>query len=796
MSVIVTFFPNEFSCCVNCKEIVIIIANFFLSIGNEEYIANIVSKLLSFLVGKGYFDAATAKPLPEFDEQLRKIAFYLVLNTEATFKYNLMTDHSVCHLINTLPTLPKALLHAFIWGLHLEQYFCDIIAYTPIWFAYQFIDNVGESLKYVDPYETLKHVDQLVCAIYKNIARSDFRQMDAVDKQIILNKYLNVTMDLMRHYYSPDIEKFTEWSKDKNRKYLGYMLKHNLNMVIYCFELFLKRPSFKSDPIEYNMFALMSEREPLINNHRDSYSDIVQNELHKINMTLLNTLQFSVLQVDIDTFMYWVEVDIDEENTLQRVNGEAFYKVHQMINSNVCFKHGVSVPMEALVIKPLTVSEKIANIKKNRDWIQKLEKLADTNNEHIELWLNGFIDKGELVLNNEECLETLGLHTKSLTVPIIKRLIQFASKVDTDKDGRVEEKLIEICLDSIDNFSIAQIYELIQYAIDEQQSGFGNFQLDNFDQFLIEVFNKTKFTQNRNNYLKLLFQNPQLFYAKVFDEALTTDMQMQHMIEIVNETSTIFKNFATNQLNYLIERENLSGDANDLLPQLLAGLFFTDILKPSEFIVDIFYKRHLINAMKNANYNQLELLITTLNIIANKFKFDGMCPPLLVMAAQLLELCRWKLNTFTEQLVSIVTKTINFINSILKVFLPTATQNEKNWIVPKLASYGPLTRYYFQKLTLPQPKKLDDFLWPPNKIQINKEDSVNFLCEYFVQCTAKEIDQLANNDKLLLRFWDVFYLIKTIVQRSNQANEINCLKYCCIALLSVVQVQMNLYFSR
>lgn len=755
--------------------------------------------MLALFNRKGYFDAATSKPLPEYDVQLRKIAFYLMLNTEATFKYDLSTDHSICHLLNTLPALPKALLHACIWGLHLERHFCEIIAYTPIWFAYQFIDNVVESLKYADPYETLERVDQLVRAIYTNIARSDFRQMEAVDKKIILNKYFDVTMDLMRHFYSPDAEKFEKWSKNKYRKYMGYVLKHNLSIILHCFELFQKRPSLKSDPIEYNIFALMSEREPLIDDHRESYSDIVRDTLHQMNTTLLNSLQYNVMQVDCNAFMYWVEVDINEEYTLQRLVGEAAYKVEQIINLNECFTHDVSAQLKALVIKPLTVPEMIARIETIGEWIEKLEKLADTNNEHIELWLNGFIDQGVLVLGNTECLEALELHVKSLTVPIIKRLILFASNAGNDEDGCVEEKLIEICLNSFDQLSTAQTFELIQYAIDEQKSAFGDFQLDNFDQFLIEVFNKTTFTQNRNAYLKLLFQNPQLFYAKVFDEALTTEMQMQHMLDILSETSTIFKNFATNQLDYLIEREDVSGDSQDLLPKLLANLFFIEILKPSEFIVDIFYKRHLVDAMKQSNYNRLELLITTLNIIAGKFKFEGMCPPLLVMSSQLLELCRWNLTKFTDQLVTIVTKTIEFINAILKVFLPNASQNEKSWIIPKLAAYGPLTRYYFQKLALPkdaQPKKFDQFLWPNNKNQDNKDDCVKFLCEYLVRCTAKEINFLATNEKLLPCFWEAFELVSTIATRSNQGNEVNCLKYCCNAFLAVVQVKItSLLFS-
>lgn len=343
----------------------------------------------------------------------------------------------------------------------------------------------------------------------------------------------------------------------------------------------------------------------------------------------------------------------------------------------------------------------------------------------------------------------------------------------------------------------AQIFELIQYSIDQQRNAFGHFQLENFDQFLIEVFNKTTFTQNRNAYLKLLFQNPQLFYDKLFDEALTTDMQMQQMVQIIRETASIFTNFANNNLNDLIEKRKRSSDHGggsdgvEFLPKLLAELFFAEIFSPSQFIVDIVYKQHLVDAMKELDFDRLDLLITTLNIIAGKFEFDGMCPPLLVMSAQVLELCRWNLTKFNEQLESIVNKTIEFVHAILKVFLPNASQNEKSWIIPKIATYGPLTRYYFQRLALPterQAKKFDEFLWPSNKKHDDTNECVKFLCEYLVRCTAMEIELLAKNEQLLPCFWDAFELVATIAMRSNQSNEINCLKYCCNAFLSVIQV--------
>lgn len=738
-------------------------------------------------------DTKTSKSLPEYDSQLRKITLFLILNTDVKFKYDLVNDYTINHLLNAMTVLPKCLLHECIWGLSLERYFCECIAYSPNWFAYQFIENIVDSLKFADPYETLDHVDQLVCAIYTNIARSGFRQMDIVDQKIIFNKMFDVITDLLRHFYSPDAEKFDNWSKNKYRKYMGFVLKHNLDMISHCFELFQRRPILKSDPTQYDIYTLMREREPLIDDHRIDYTATVREILHKINITLLNALQYNVMQVDCMAFLYWVEIDIDDDFTLQRVVGEAAYNVQQTINSNECFEHDVSNQLKAISIKPRTIEEIITQSTIG-ELIEKLEKLVDANDPNIDLWLNAFIDRGELVLGNTECLEALELHIASFKSDLVKRLISFALNCDIENGCEVEEKLIEICLSSFDHISTDDIYQLIQYSIDEQKQHFRCFQLENFGQNLIEVFNKITFAANPNTYLKLLFQNPQLFYDKLFNESLSTEMQMQHMIKILQATAIIFKNYVKNQLKYLIESNGSLNDSSQslqLLPVLLSQIFFINLIEPSEFIVNILYKQYLIDAMKNSNFDRIHLIITTLTLIADNYKFDGICPPLLVMSAQILELCRWNLLKFTDQLLSIVVKTIDFINTIMKGFLPTASENEKSWIIAKTSTYTSLTRYYFQKLSLTKeqtPVNFDRFLWPTDKDPDDRQHSIKFLCEHLVRCTNKEINWLAKQQTLFTCFWNAFELIINIVSRSKQTNEINCLKHCCNAFMTIIDV--------
>lgn len=741
---------------------------------------------------KGYVDSETGEPLPEYSAQLRKITFFLVLNTDTSYKYDLMTDHTVSHLLNAFPPMSKCLLLALIWGLSLDKYFYECISFTPIWFAFRFVEDAVDSLKYADPYETLDRVDHLVRAIYTNIARSDYRSVETVEKKIILGKYFDVTMDLLRHFFSPNADGFENWSKRKKYKYTGYVLKHNLELLSHCFNVYQHKPPLKHSG--HCVYSLMHEREPLVDNMRANYSEAVTDTLHRLNMTILNSLQNNVMHVDCNAFMYWVEIDIDEDTTLQRLVGEAAYRIEHLINVNECFQHDVSAQLKTIAIKPQTVEERAAQSTIG-ELIDKLERLQG-DDENIHLWLREFIARGELVLGNAECLEALEQHARSLTAENIRQLIAFAASVDIDNGCVVEEKLIECCLTAFDHLGEAAIVDLIQFSIEQQQQHFSYMQLENFDSFLIEVFNKTSFMYDRKIYLKLLFQNPQLFYDKLFHEALTAEVQMVHMIEILRATTKVFKPFLGTHLNALMETKCDAADrlVAPLVPKLIAQMFHLNVIEPTAFIIDIIYKKYFVPALQSKNLPRITLIINALLLsVQQKYAFDGFAAPILVMSAQIIELCRWSVISFNDDAVTVVTKTIEFVQEVLKKFLPTAEEKDKKWILSKVGGYVPLTKFYFQKLSLTKEQPIErfvDFVRPAvsASCSIRRQSGIEFLCEHLVRCTAKEIKWLADSDELLPKFGEAMDLITAIVDRSKNKPEIDCLRYCSNAYLSIVEV--------
>lgn len=210
-----------------------------------------------------------------------------------------------------------------LWNLNFNQFFGDFLSYSPCWHAIQFLPDAIFNLRHATPHEKLERVDTMVKAIYLNICRVDFR--NSVENKISLGKLFDHMMGLLRHFNTPDSEPFEKWSKKSTNEYLGVALHTILKIVLHCFNIFNHKPALEVDA-KYNMFKVMLEQEPEIDNHSNiNYSNPVSEILLQINIALLNTLQNFLMNVTVDLFVYWVEIDVaneedpGEELTLQKL---------------------------------------------------------------------------------------------------------------------------------------------------------------------------------------------------------------------------------------------------------------------------------------------------------------------------------------------------------------------------------------------------------------------------------------------------------------------------------------------
>ncbi len=598
----------------------------------------------------------------------------MILNTEATFKYNLSEDYNVVHLLGTIPQISKMLLLALIWELRLNEYFYECIAYAPIWFSLQFIEVAVDSLKFADPHQVLDCVDKLVCAIYFNITRSDFRIMGIVDKKIILGKYFDHCCDFLRHFFVPDAEKFSNFSKFKFSLYTGHVLRHNLEMIIKCFGLYKTKPELDVDK-RFLIYTLMSEKDIQIDNHSHVYSEPVDETLHKINTALLNSLQSNVMMVNIDTFLNWVEEDIDDEHTLQSVVGEAAYQVTNFIQLNECFKHDVLAQLQSIAIKPLTPEEK-AKRATIGDILIKLDNMS-SENDTKPIWISELIGRGVLVFENDECMETLEQNVKYFSVENVREILQYIRTAEN-----VEDNIKELVVNSIEHLTFDQIHEVILHVIAIQsETNRSVMELDNFAQTLIEMFNKSTQELYSKLSFKIMVQNPIQFYKTMFKRALQNEQEIGDLLKFIVATDKISLMLIENELKNLFEMEfdKLEAKERAVIPKFLSHLFFTNLIAKPLFIQTWLY-RPLSKALTEKNYTKIVCFLKSLLLISHKYDFEKLCPPVLVMCGQVLDQCRWDIVKYTDELETIVVISIDVVREVMKKFLPVGTETGKEFL--------------------------------------------------------------------------------------------------------------------
>lgn len=696
---------------------------FYKFSGNEEYILEIVSRLLKILKTKNYLNTDNElNPLKKQD--LRNITFFLVLNTNVSLKYDLSQDQNISHLLNTTPLLTKCILMSCVWGLGLEDFFYEIIAYTPSWFAFQLLDESITSLKFAKPYEVLKRVDSIIRAIYLNISRSDYRIMGNVDKKLLLGKFLDFTMELLRHFLTPDSEKFSDWSEWKFFEYHGFVIKHMLELILYCFQLYEHKPEFIVEK-DYQKYSLMNEKDKLFNNHSSIYSEITKASLIKINNSLLNCLQTNVMGVSIKTFMYWVEIDLDDETTLQKSVGESAFKVFECLKFNENYEHDVVNQLESIVIRPTPLNDilKVATIGKI---LIKLENLPNDDNNR-NLWMTEFISRGAMVLSNSECLACIADNYVYLNVENLKTIIFFTQNNELEEEE--ESKIKQIIFNSLENLTTDEIQEFILYNLNNFGQDFDDLDLGNFQNECTEMFNKTTSEENIDlkKYLILLTQNPQAFYCKLFIQTLKNDREFFNILEFYKSSKEISERFLEENLLKLIE-ENTS--PNDI-PKIISELYNAEIMDTTYFIKNILYQK-VCESINSNDLPILLILIKSILKISQKHDLKNLTPPILVMAGQILDKYRWDLIKYTEMKEQTVVVTIELIQCLVKKFIASGEQNDKLWILSKIETFKPMTKYYFHKIALSREKgavNFDEYLYPGGFNDVDKIKITSFLCE-------------------------------------------------------------------
>lgn len=703
-----------------------------------------------------------------------------MLNTDTTYKYDLKNDPSICHLLNNFPQLTKCLFANLVWELKLEMYVYEAIKFTPSWFMLQFLEEVIDSLRFSKTFDVIIQVGKIVEGIYANICRMDYRLKaeELVNQKIILGRLLDHISTALRHYNTPseDIK-----SKNKLKEYLGCSLNHQLSLILACFKMFQDKPKFNIDE-KFHIYKLMLEQEPEVDNFSSiSYSQPVSEILSNINIILLNTLQNSVLNITLDHFMYWVEIDTEDATTedvdlkcdnLQKSIGVKSHALIKIIEGNSVLEHDVAKQLSTIAIKPKTLEE----VAKEATVGTVLDKIETSISRKI--WLEELLNRPDALYFNTECLQTIIDNVGLLELKHFWKMLNDHLEYARLMDGEDEAQIKEIFFKGGTRLSSVEILELIEELI--RLLGEDYFLVGDVENEFTNYFNKiTEDEIDETSMWKLIFQYPQKFYGMLLDDIkIQDDSQITTALKIISETRVIAMHYVQ---NIIINNLSIPVSTTKSLKHIfLSGIFKLQIMERKEFVKNIIMQ-NLSQVLSSNNSITLLMLLRVLQQISSHLKIDDFLPPLMIQLSQVIEQNRWDIMSYSTIKEDIVDIAASIVSDTLKTILKHGTKNDKDWIKARIENHKAFTKYYFQKLALEKGEPIisfDLFLYPDGFENTPKSKITSFLCETIVRCTSKECKRLMKNEILQNFFTDALIVLAVIAGKSNEPNPLNCLHKC------------------
>ena len=673
-------------------------------------------RLQDYLVERGLIEEESKRPLQDSRklQKLRKIFMFFMMNTDVTYKYNLKDDPEFVHVLEICPLMPKFLLVTLVWELNLDQFFNEMLSYAPCWFSFQYFEPATDSLKFIeDAFEVLNKVALLLKAIFISITRSELRLMDNVDTRIIHNKLYDYTMNLLRLFYTPDSEKFKNFTKKKSYKYAGFALKHLLELVLYAFDVY-ENIDVAQPLEEWREYNICNQ---LLKKTLDKKeSKHLKEQQLKIITALLNALQTQVMMVKIDVFIYWVEIDLNDKENLQKVIGTMAYKMGQRMLSNKTFGHGVQQQLKVIEIRPKTLEDTIRGATIG----EILNTLDDIQLDYNirKAWFDELLNR-TVSLGNDECLQAIKQNIKLMTAEHSLHILDFIKleilrnyqdekqnvtpedmKCNLEQmnvDPEDYEELSELVLLSMENYNVQQILSVLNYQCKLFGSNTTLFARAEISSRITEFLNKYHADSSSfdvQQFLIYTFENAELAWQKFFDIACHNLAHINNYCSTVKLCRPLSNNYFIPQL--LAALNDLSSLEKRFFPTLLCEIYFS-LYYPdnkTEFLKKIIHK-HVNQYLDQQQFEQLLPLVKCLNIIGSHgesqsrkpLNFGEITAPVLLMAAQIMDKARWDLITYSDVRDEIVRECIQFIQKTSKKFLPNATEKGKRLYVFKYVCY-------------------------------------------------------------------------------------------------------------
>lgn len=595
------------------------------------------------------------------------------MNTETETNSKLDEYDDMSHVIGLLPKLPPCLLIEIIYNLSLEKYFIEYLKYAPLWHIVPFVPHAVNKQKLQNPYDVMVNAEEIITAVIENFGRSsDYVYKIQLDVKVYESLMTNIS-DLLNNHMIVQKDTLTKWTENRRMKYYGFLMYHALNITQFAFTVYNTKPQEITDEklkiyqFGKNLYEMKLEEE---------YTKRIQSTLISTLLTVLNSLDSIVKCITLKMFVYWVEFDIklpekSKEETLQEIIGEKANDVRQTLLNSPYFEHAVGDRLQNFVMVKKSEAELAAEATIG-DLLKKLSETEDK--EVIRVWLTEFVGRGQLVLDNDECLLQLDQLTPHISINHLNIILNFFCPHDDNPNAEIEESwevshhLKEIIIKSLNNFNVNDLKGIEERLFKDFHRPYALLETTNLSCNITEFLNKLTSSNELDSvtFFRLYLQSPIKVVNKSLKEASLNPKLITPVLNLlqVGDKDHI-GNFTLNWINYFMDEvtrttEILPDDWIVKKADLVHGIHKKEIICRKTLARDLLCAR-LIYCVDMAQYNLAHFIILVLEKISCDELFVIPIPPLVVLMGQMIENYRWNFKTYTERAEYLVDTCVDII---------------------------------------------------------------------------------------------------------------------------------------
>ncbi|XP_049878112.1 uncharacterized protein LOC126375244 [Pectinophora gossypiella] len=758
--------------------------------GNEEQIHYVVQTVRKFLEQENYISQNGITN----EQQVRKFAFYLILNANLDSLQRLVEYEGIESIIWTIPTVQNTILSELLWTLHMERFVYDGIAFISPPLSLDLGSALIDNIKYCTPSESLEKLKIISTAIYRQICRYNFFILENDVLSDLLSAALGNFQTCLNFFYDPPkSHHLANLRKDELYKFKGDSLRTMFHVIDECISQFTNIQQFA--PPEFNEIYLLSYKigtykdDPLTFPPCNNPVKPILECLEKCNEMLLDICKVLVMGISVDIFCAWSEFEEDGK-TMQQNIGELCYNIRtKLMSVNVLSEHPVVNMIQQISRKPVEICELI----KASDSDTIVANIMRNDANSIE-WLKGLPHKDKV------CCD----------VALLEQLSSKLNFFDEDECYnlyKICKTHLNIHSDNADNVKSLAIKAFqrckthLKYQIMEEHFSnncFNNsMETTEFNEMLIEIFNKF-FAENQadlSDVLTVFFQNPQMVFTKIFNLSAESSQQRDLMLRVMSLLKIFSDHYYNEDTEACIIRvaetvleDHLDNEATQQnLINFICGLKKCNIIPETKLLLLIIMPK-LHKALKEKDVSCIHFQC---KLLSEAFTLEELLPyraPMLAMIAQILEVVRWKITTFIAESPRALELALQLQIKLFDTYEGGIPAKEENWLKCRLRTLHPLNCYYYKKLWNPSGRNFVEIVSGKSiDLDTDATQLISWLSQVLCTTTQREwleiwdsLTVFNDNNKLKLIHEAIQLLTaaESANREENRSNSWECLLNC------------------